>query len=127
MIVPRLSRPSAHIVALLGDGAAAMSLVDVETLVRHRLPAVLIVGNNGAWGLEKHPMRALSGDDVVADPTPATPYDEVAHALGADGETVTEPTDTGPALDRAFAAGGPYLVNVITDPETPHPRQATGV
>lgn len=123
----RIARPSSQVVLLLGDGAAGMSLMDVDTLVRHQLPVVMIVGNNSAWGLEKHPMRFLYGYDVVADLAPGTRYDEVARALGADGETVKSPRDIGPALDRAFAAGGPYLVNVLTDPEIPYPRSTTGV
>ena len=64
---PAWSRPSAQIVLLLGDGAAGMSLMDVDTLVRHGLPVVMVVGNNSCWGLEKHPMRFLYGYDVAAD------------------------------------------------------------
>jgi acetolactate synthase-1/2/3 large subunit len=126
-IAARLARPSAQVVLLLGDGAAGFSLMDVDTLVRHRLPVVMVVGNNGGWGLEKHPMRFLYGYDVVADLAPQTRYDSVAQALGGAGETVRRPDDIGPALDRAFAAGGPYLVNVLTDPEIPYPRTTTGV
>ena len=126
-IAARLARPSAQVVLLLGDGAAGFSLMDVDTLVRHHLPVVMICGNNGAWGLEKHPMRSLYGYDVVADLQPGCRYDEVVGALGGAGECVTEPAETGPALRRAFAAGVPYLVNVITDPEIAYPRSTTGV
>jgi acetolactate synthase-1/2/3 large subunit len=126
-IAARLARPSAQVVLLLGDGAAGFSLMDVDTLIRHNLPAVMICGNNGAWGLEKHPMRALYGYDVVADLQPGCRYDEVVRALGGAGECVTEPAEIGPALRRAFAAGVPYLVNVITDPEIAYPRSTTGV
>jgi len=123
----RLARPSAQVVLLLGDGAAGFSLMDVDTLVRHRLPVVMVVGNNGGWGLEKHPMRFLYGYDVVADLAPQTRYDGVVRALGGAGETVRLPDEIGPALDRAFAAGMPYLVNVLTDPEVAYPRTTTGV
>ncbi|HEY4461752.1 MAG TPA: acetolactate synthase [Streptosporangiaceae bacterium] len=126
-IAARLARPSAQVVLLLGDGAAGFSLMDVDTLVRHHLPVVMICGNNGAWGLEKHPMRSLYGYDVVADLQPGCRYDEVVRALGGAGECVTEPAEIGPALRRAFAAGVPYLVNVITDPEIAYPRATTGV
>ncbi|HSR22862.1 MAG TPA: acetolactate synthase, partial [Candidatus Eisenbacteria bacterium] len=123
----RIARPADQVVLLLGDGAAGFSLMDVDTLVRHRLPVVMVVGNNGAWGLEKHPMRFLYGYDVAADLAPQTRYDEVTRALGGAGETVTRPQDIGPALDRGFAAGVPYLVNVVTDPEVAYPRSTTGV
>src|SRR5215470_387759 len=123
----RIARPSSPVVLLLGDGAAGFSLMDVDTLVRHRLPVVMICGNNGIWALEKYPMQALYGYDVVADLQPGCRYDEVARSLGGAGETVTRPGDIGPALRRAFGAGVPYLVNVITDPAVAYPRSTTGV
>jgi len=121
-IAARVTHPGRQVVALLGDGAAGFSLMDVDTLVRHELPVVLVVGNNGIWGLEKHPMQALYGYDVVADLQPATRYDEVVRALGGAGETVSSPGELGPALDRALASGVPYLVNVLTDPADAYPR-----
>ena len=126
-IAARLARPSAQVVLLLGDGAAGFSLMDADTLVRHRLPVVIVCGNNGAWGLEKHPMRALYGYDVLADLQPGCRYDEVVRALGGAGELVTSPAGIAPALHRAFAANAPYLVNVVTDPEIAYPRSTTGV
>lgn len=118
----RLARPSSQVVLMLGDGAAGFSLMDVDTLVRHGLPVVIVVGNNGGWGLEKHPMRFLYGYDVAAELSPRTRYDEVVRALGGAGELVSRAADVGPAMDRAFAAGVPYLVNVLTDPEVAYPR-----
>ncbi len=126
-LAARLARPSSQIVLMLGDGAAGLSLMDVDTLVRHRLPVVMVVGNNGCWGLEKHPMRLLYGYDVAADLAPQTRYDLVVAALGGAGELVTSPAEIGPALDRAFAADAPYLVNVITDPAAIYPRTTTGI
>ncbi|HEX4977440.1 MAG TPA: thiamine pyrophosphate-dependent enzyme, partial [Nocardioides sp.] len=126
-IAARIARPSSQVVLLLGDGAAGMSLMDVDTLVRHDLPVVMVCGNNSAWGLEKQPMQMLYGYDVAADLAPQTRYDEVVSALGGGGETVTDPTQIGAALDRAFDAGKPYLVNVITDVNAPYPRTTFGI
>src|SRR5487761_1144420 len=123
----RLAHPSAQVVLLLGDGAAGLSLMDADTLARHNLPVVIVVGNNGAWGLEKGPMRAVYGYDVAADLRPGTRYDEVVRALGGAGELVTSPPQLAPALRRAFASGVPYLVNVITDVDAVYPRSTTGV
>ena len=123
----RLARPSDQVVLLLGDGAAGMSLMDVDTLVRHDLPVVMVCGNNSAWGLEKGPMQMLYGYDVAADLAPNTRYDEVVTALGGGGELVTDPKEIGPALDRAFDSGIPYLVNVITDVKAEYPRATFGV
>ena len=126
-IAARLARPSAQVVLHLGDGAAGFSLMDVDTLVRHGLPVVMVMGNNSAWGLEKGPMQMLYGYDVIADLAPSTSYDGVVKALGGAGETVSDPRQIGPALDRAFASGVPYLVNVITDVNATYPRNSFGV
>ncbi|MDX5311255.1 MAG: hypothetical protein LPK23_07800, partial [Rhodococcus sp. (in: high G+C Gram-positive bacteria)] len=61
------------------------------------------------------------------DLAPGTRYDLVATALGAGGELVTDPRELGPALDRAFASGVPYLVNVLTDVTAAYPRGTTGI
>jgi acetolactate synthase I/II/III large subunit len=126
-IAARLARPSSQVVLLLGDGAAGFSLMDADTLVRHKLPVVMVCGNNGAWGLEKGPMQDLYGYDVAADLQPRCRYDQVVTALGGGGELVTRPDEIGPALRRAFDSGVPYLVNVITDPKIRYPRSTTGV
>ena len=126
-IAARVARPRAQVAVLLGDGAAGFSLMDADTLVRHRLPVVMICGNNGIWGLEKHPMRAIYGYDVAADLQPMCRYDDVVRALGGAGEMVTEPGQIAPALRRAFDAGVPYLVNVITDPDVAYPRSTRGI
>ncbi|HEX4538774.1 MAG TPA: acetolactate synthase [Acidimicrobiales bacterium] len=123
-VAARVCRPDRQVVLLLGDGALGFSAMDVDTLVRHRLPVTMVVGNNGIWGLEKHPMRALYGYDVAADLQAGCRYDEVVRALGGAGETVEVPEEVGPALDRALASGVPYLVNVLTDPAVAYPRSS---
>jgi acetolactate synthase-1/2/3 large subunit len=123
-IAARVARPQSQVVLLLGDGAAGFSLMDVDTMVRHQLPVVMVVGNNGMWGLEKHPMQAIYGWDMACDLQPGCRYDQVVTALGGGGEMVTDPSQIGPALDRGFASGLPYLVNVITDPADVYPRSS---
>lgn len=119
-----IAHPDRQIVLLLGDGAIGFALGDFERLVHHAVNVTAIVGNNGIWGLEKHPMKALFGYDVVADLGPGIRYDEVIAAFGGHGELVTEPSDLGPAMDRAFATPGVSLVNVITDPADAYPRSS---
>lgn len=121
----RVAHPDKQVCVLLGDGAAGFSLMDADSLVRHELPVVIVVGNNGIWGLEKHPMQLLYGYDVAADLQPGCRYDHIVSALGGAGETVETPAEIGPALDRAFASGVPYLVNVITDPGDAYPRSSS--
>jgi acetolactate synthase I/II/III large subunit len=123
-LAARVARPDRQVVMMLGDGAAGFSLMEADTFVRHGLPVVMVVGNNGIWALEKHPMRAIYGYDVAADLQHGCRYDEVVSALGGAGEVVERPGDIGPALDRAFASGVPYLVNVLTDPDAVYPRSS---
>jgi acetolactate synthase-1/2/3 large subunit len=119
-----LAHPEQQIVVMWGDGALGFSLGDLDTLARFGANVVGVVGNNGIWGLEKHPMDLIYGYDVAAELRPGTRYDEVMTALGGHGELVTEPDDIGPALDRAFATSGPSLVNVLTDPADAYPRSS---
>ena len=116
--------PDRQVVCLLGDGAFGFSGLEFDTMVRHDLPVVGIIGNNGIWALEYHPMRFLYGYEVAASLRPATRYDEVVKALGGHGELVRHPSELQPALERAFASGKPALVNVLTDPEVVYPRKA---
>jgi acetolactate synthase-1/2/3 large subunit len=120
----RLAHPNRQVVLLYGDGALGFSGMELESLVRLNLPVVAIVGNNGIWGLEKHPMQALYGYDVAADLQPELRYDLMMDSFGGRGEFVTEPDDIAPALKRAFASGEPTLVNIATDPAVAYPRSS---
>jgi acetolactate synthase-1/2/3 large subunit len=119
-----VAHPDRQVVLLLGDGAIGFALGDFESLVRHGVNVTAIVGNNGIWGLEKHPMQALFGYDVVAELSPGIRYDKVIEALGGHGELVDAPADLGPALDRALATPGVSLLNVLTDPADAYPRSS---
>jgi acetolactate synthase I/II/III large subunit len=123
-IAAKLARPDKQVCLLLGDGAFGFSGMEFDTMIRHDLPVVAVVGNNGIWALEKHPMEFLYGYSVAAELRPATRYDEMVSALGGHGELVERPEDLKPALDRAFASGRPALVNVLTDPDVVYPRSA---
>jgi len=122
----KLVHPQSPVVLLAGDGALGFSFMDLQSLVTHRLPVVIVVGNNSGWALERHPMRMLYGYDVIAD-LPTTDYARLMIDLGGSGETVTSAADIGPALDRAFASGVPSVVDVRTDPEVAYPRSTTGI
>jgi acetolactate synthase-1/2/3 large subunit len=119
-----IAHPGRQLVLLLGDGAIGFALGDLDTLVRFGIDVTMIVGNNGIWGLEKHPMELFFGYAVAAELRPETRYDLVLEALGGHGELVQDPDELGPALDRAFATKGPSLVNVITDPADAYPRSS---
>ncbi len=120
----KLARPDKQVCLLLGDGAFGFSGMEFDTMVRHGLPVVAVVGNNGIWALEKHPMEFLYGYSVAAELIPETRYDKVVEALGGHAEYVQKPDELRPALERAFASGKPACVNVLTDPTVVYPRSA---
>ena len=124
LVAARIAHPDRQVVMFMGDGAFGFAGMDFDSMVRHKLPVVAVIGNNGIWGLEKHPMQAIYGYDVAADLQHGCRYDKVVEALGGGGELVERPDDIGPALDRAFAAGVPYVVNVLTDPANAYPRSS---
>ena len=61
---------------------------------------------------------------MAAELRPETRYDQVVEALGGHGELVRTPDELRPALERAFSAGRPALVNALTDPEVAYPRKS---
>jgi len=120
----KIAHPDRQVCLLLGDGAFGFSGMEFDTMARHGIPVVGVIGNNGIWALEHHPMKFLYGYSVAAELRPETRYDEVAEALGCHAELVSEPAELVPSLERAFESGKPALVNVLTDPEVVYPRKS---
>jgi acetolactate synthase-1/2/3 large subunit len=123
-LAAKLAHPDRQVVLLSGDGAFGFSAMEFDTLVRHRVPVVCVIGNNGIWALEKHPMERLLGSSLLADLGAKTRYDLVVQALGGHGELVGRPEDIAPALERAFRSGLPACVNVVCDPKAEYPRSS---
>ncbi len=108
----KVAKPDAHVLVLHGDGSFGINAMDIDTAVRHKINIVCVISNNGGWTADAPWSRPL--------PKPGrnlgfTRYDRLAMDLGAHGEHVEKPNDIRPALERAFAAGKPAVVNVITD------------
>ncbi len=123
-LAAKLAHPDREVVILYGDGAFGFSAIEYDTLVRHGVHVVGVMGNNGIWALEKHPMEFIYGYSLAADLIPETRYDQLVTALGGHGELVREPSALRPALEKALGGSGPALLNVLTDPTTKYPRKA---
>jgi acetolactate synthase I/II/III large subunit len=123
-LAAKLARPDKQVLLLSGDGAFGFSAMEFDTMVRHKIPVVCVVGNNGIWALEKHPMLSMLGTSIAADLGDRTRYDKVVEALGGYGEMVDRPEDIRPALERAFKSGLPACINVICDPGAEYPRSS---
>jgi acetolactate synthase I/II/III large subunit len=126
-IAARLATPDRPVCVIQGDGSFGLNGFDFETAVRFGLPMVIVVGNDAAWGQILVPQRSMYGDDKSpATRLAPTRYDRVVEAFGGRGEHVDDPADLAPALDRAFASGNVYCVDVAIDPEAAASSGAAG-
>jgi thiamine pyrophosphate-dependent acetolactate synthase large subunit-like protein len=102
------------IISTTGDGGVGYSIMEVETLAKYRLPAVVIVYNNNAWGTWAGAAREPLGLPIHLFQENLR-YDKVAEALGGYGEYVVKPADFRPALERAYDVAArerkPVLIN----------------
>jgi thiamine pyrophosphate-dependent acetolactate synthase large subunit-like protein len=107
-----------QIVCVMGDGAFGLNGLDFDTLVRFSIPAVLVVGNDGAWGEIRIPQVGLYGQEgELATRLAPSRYDRLCEVFGGHAEHVERPEEIAPALERALASGKPAIVNVMLDPE----------
>jgi acetolactate synthase-1/2/3 large subunit len=112
-IALQLAHPRRPVAAITGDGAVGFYLAEMDTAVRHKLPLVVIVGNDAGWGLERELQSfAVPNQPTVACELQSARYDLVMQAFGGGGETIERLDQVRPALGRAFASGIPYCLNV---------------
>jgi acetolactate synthase-1/2/3 large subunit len=109
----QLAHPGRPVAAITGDGALGFYIAELDSLVRHKLPVVLIVGNDAGWGLERELQSFATGSpDTVACELRSTRYDVIMQGFGGEGETIETVEQVRPAVERAFASGVPYCLNV---------------
>jgi len=109
----KCARPDANVVLVYGDGSFGLNAMEFEAMARQKLPVVAVIGNDAAWTQIRRGQLDLYGKErAVATSLDYTRYDKVVEALGGFGAYVDDVKDLGPALDAAFAAGKPAVVNV---------------
>ncbi len=108
-IAAKLAKPDKQVLIVHGDGAFGLNAMEFDTMVRHDIPVVSVIGNNRAW----NPIS--KGRESLARGLGLARYDKVVEALGGHGEFVEKPEEIRPALERAFASGLPACVNVMID------------
>jgi len=112
----KVAMPDKQVVVLHGDGSFGMNAMEFDTMMRHNLPVLTIISQNGGW----------TGDPEKNNPEKAKPgrelgyprYDKLAECFGGHGEYVEKPEDIRPALERAkkaVASGKSAIVCVVTD------------
>jgi len=104
----KVAKPNTQVVVLHGDGSYGINAMEIDTAVRHKVPILCVISNNGGWTAD--PKQDKPGRNLGY-----SRYDKMAMDFGAHGEYVEKPQEIRPALERAAASGKPAVVNVITD------------
>ena len=117
----KLAHPDKKVILLTGDGALGYGIMEYDTCMRYGIDITTVVLNDSCWGMIKNSeaKKATEDKEFVGLYLRDVQYEQIATALGAHGELVTEAKDIGPAIDRAIAAKGPSIVNVMTDVNIP--------
>ena len=117
-IAAKLAHRDKQVLIHFGDGTFGLHAMEFDTFVRHNLPIVSVISNDGTWGMVKHWQCMDYGDNrcIGTRLKPRQRYEKVVEALGGYGEYVDKVEDIKPALSRAFASGLPACVNVEVDP-----------
>lgn len=123
-IAASIVQPHRPVVAIAGDGGISMSLAELLTAVRHRLPVRVVVFDNRSLAMEENEMKA-KGMKVHGVGLNNPGFDRVAELCGAKGFRVERPKELDHVLEQAFATDGPALVDVVTSAvpiPAPRPR-----
>ncbi len=120
----KLAQPERPVVAFVGDGSFCFTPQSLWTAARYRIPVVGLIVNNRAYmavkaatigfGGKAARRRVYPGSELV---DPAVDFVGLARSFGVEAKRVVEPTELRPALEGAFAAGGPVLVEVVIEPK----------
>ena len=117
----QVARPGRQVVALIGDGGFGISGMDMETMARYGLPAIVVLYNNSSWGGGAWAQELYSPQRNSGAMTQDVCYDDMFRAVGCHTEFVTEAAQIRPALERSFRSGKPALLNVIGEQKNVHP------
>ncbi|MFF5208384.1 pyruvate dehydrogenase [Streptosporangium sp. NPDC000396] len=112
----QFAAPGRQVVSMSGDGGLGMLLGELLTVRMHDLPVKIVVFNNSSLGMVKLEMLVDGLPDFGTDYTPVD-YAAIAAAMGIPSVSVEHPSDVRKTLTAAFGTAGPYLVNVVTDPD----------
>lgn len=111
-IAAKIAFPDRRVGIVFGDGGFGFNGMEYDTMVRHGLAVLGVMGNDGVWSNIKTIHKMFYPDRLVATDLGRRPYHDVVTALGGHGALVTSPDELGPALRAAEASRLPALVNV---------------
>ncbi|MDE2815763.1 MAG: thiamine pyrophosphate-binding protein [Chloroflexota bacterium] len=116
----RFAQQEGKVVVVVGDGSVTYALGELAVLAKYGLDIIVVVLNNSCLGYSKiSEMLNYSADYEEVD-FPDTDFALIARGFGCEGLAVRDPSELAPALETAFALGGPALLDVRVDPwQTP--------
>jgi sulfoacetaldehyde acetyltransferase len=117
----KVARPERPAIAYVGEGAWGMSLAEVMTAVREKIPAVAVVFNNGQWGAEKKNQVDYFDNRFVGTNLANPDFSEVARVMGAEGYRVEHEDEVSDALKAALRSGKPSVVEIMLTQELGDP------
>jgi len=116
----KMADPSRTVICMTGDGAFGYVMNEMETAARYMVPILIVVFNNSTLGFQRHWEQKVMGSYRECDFLDID-YSEVGRALKCEGERIVDPAELGAAIDRGLSARGPYVIDVVIDPDATAP------
>jgi acetolactate synthase-1/2/3 large subunit len=108
----KVANPDRPVVAITGDGGFMFGVQELATAVQFNIGVVTLVFNNNAYGNVRRDQRERFDGRVVASDLVNPDFVKLAESFGVGAARVTSPETFRPALERALAHGGPYLIAI---------------
>lgn len=118
-IAAAIAHPGRQVVAVVGDGGVSMSLAELATAARYRLPIKVVVINNSSLGQIKWEQMLFLGNPEFGCDLAPIDFAKVAEAMGVKGVRVDDPGQLAAAYDAAFGHAGPALIDAVVDSDEP--------
>ncbi len=113
----KLGRPKENVLTLVGDGAWSMSMQEVMTAVREKLNLVTIIFDNKVYGAERRNQFDFFKERYFYTDLENPSFSDIAQKMGANGVSITDPSEIAPALEKAFSLNIPSVIEIHTDPK----------
>ncbi len=121
-IAAKLKNPDQRVLAIMGDGSTGFNFMEYHTAIRKKIPIVVVISNDQAWGMIMHSQQLRLGHHIPEGTELGwVDYHKMVEILGGFGICVEKPEDIRPALEAAFASGRTACVNVKVDPSVISP------
>ena len=118
----KLRNPDKRVLLIMGDGSVGFNFMEFHTAIRKKLPIVVVIGNDQAWGMIMHSQTLRLGHHIPNGTELGwVDYHKMVEVLGGFGACVERPEDIRPALEAAFASGKTACINVKVDPSVISP------